>query len=185
MFPEDPRGIKGVCKKYKIENYRIENGLVHVNGPVNLNHSNLVSLPVRFGKVNSWFDCSRNYLTSLEGSPIECGDFYCGKNSLTSLLGAPDKVKYFSCWHNSLRTLEGLPLAKRYAFGGTRFRWINEDEFPKLVALGKEFGLSVDEILCLSEGNPNKDSMIRLLSKDRKNLVKSLNSFYKIIKNDE
>jgi hypothetical protein len=98
------------------------------------------------------------------------------------LAGAPDRVTWFSCWDNPLETLEGLPLAEEYDFWWTQFSWIGYDkEFPKLVAFGKEFDLRWDEILCMCEQNPDKDSMMRLFSEDRKKFVETLKSFYKII----
>jgi hypothetical protein len=60
-FPEDPREIKELCKKYNIKKYRVENGLVHVNGDVYLSGMGLDSLPVRFGKVAGDFYCKNNY----------------------------------------------------------------------------------------------------------------------------
>ena len=202
-FPEDPIEIERVCKKYNIWPYRIEEGLVHVKGNVSLYNKNLVSIPVRFGVVNGWFDCGVNNLTSLEGSPIECKHFYCRRNRLTSLVGAPikgpidfvcdqnhltslvgapDKVESFSCWDNPLRSLEGLPLANVYTINGTRFEWITDNikEFLKLVAFGKEFDLSMDEIYCISEENTGRSRMIRLLDDDSKKKIRVLSFLYKI-----
>ena len=49
-------------------------------------------------------------LTSLEGSPITCHDFYCHHNQLTSLKGAPRKTSDFWCQYNELTSLKGSPI---------------------------------------------------------------------------
>ena len=68
-------------------------------------------LKIRFGKVGGDFDCSRNKLTTLDGSPNEVGGcFYCSNNNLTTLEGAPKKVKGdFVCSYNNMTSLEGAP----------------------------------------------------------------------------
>ena len=48
-------------------------------------------------------------LTSLEGSPITCHDFWCHDNKLTSLEGAPRETLDFFCHHNNLTSLKGAP----------------------------------------------------------------------------
>ena len=55
------------------------------------------------------FYCSYNKLTSLEGAPIETRDFWCRFNNLTSLKGAPYKTNVFYCGNNNLVTLEYHP----------------------------------------------------------------------------
>ncbi len=63
-------------------------GTVDVTGHVSLYDMYLEQLPVRFGTVGTWFDCSQNRLTSLEGAPSAVGgNFYCHTNRLTSLEG--------------------------------------------------------------------------------------------------
>ncbi len=78
-------------------------------------------LPLKFNKISgsesslngpkSYFDCSHNYLTSLEGAPKEVGDhFYCEYNRLTSLRWCPEKIGgSFWCHENQLTSLEGIP----------------------------------------------------------------------------
>ena len=123
-----------ICDKYGIENWTLNSeGLVDVDGSVDLEDMNLIRLPLRFGRVSvsfgccynklttlegapQWvggnFDCSNNYLTTLEGGPnLVGGYFYCNINYLTTLEGAPLEVgKSFSCFSNELTTLEGAPL---------------------------------------------------------------------------
>ena len=124
--------IAAICKKYGIENWSINSeGLVDVDGDVNLVNKDLLELPLKFGRVNGnfhcngnnlkslsgspkWvggiFDCYYNLLTSLEGGPKEVsGHFDCGNNHLTSLIGAPEVGNNFLCSYNNLTSLEGAP----------------------------------------------------------------------------
>ena len=94
--------------------YNADTGLVDVKGNVDIpmNTRHLTDFKgVRFGKVDGYFDCSYNKLTSLEGAPQEVrGYFNCGLNQLTSLEGAPQEVgKYFVCNNNNLTSLKGGP----------------------------------------------------------------------------
>ena len=89
--------IKGLCYKYGIKNYTINSdGTIDVDGDVNLSNyrnrpmgglpcSKLKKLPLKFRKVNGFFNCSGNELISLVGSPISVGDFNCSYNKLNSL----------------------------------------------------------------------------------------------------
>lgn len=104
--------IKQLCDKYGITNYTIENGLVNVNGDVDLSDNKLTKLPVQFGTVTGSFVCYNNKLTTLKGSPHTVGeDFYCGINKLTSLVGSPREVGgHFICSFNKkLTSLKGAP----------------------------------------------------------------------------
>jgi len=111
--------IDSICDRYGITNYTInDNGTVDVDGSVNLylsapanDYSGLTKLPLRFGIVNGFFDCSDNKLTTLEGSPDQVnGDFYCSNNQLATLEGAPSYVGgSFNCYNNQLTKLEGCP----------------------------------------------------------------------------
>ena len=114
--------ISLICKKYKIENYTVNDdglidvdgdvdlnyknnsdGSIDVNGDVILNYKNLTQLPLNFNRVTGYFNCSRNKLTSLKGSPRWVGGyFYCSHNQLTSLEFSPDYVGgWFDCrWNN-------------------------------------------------------------------------------------
>lgn len=96
----------------RIENYTINEDLtVDVAGNVDLVRSWLKELPVQFGKVEGFFDCSHNQLTTLEGSPKEISDYFdCSHNQLISLKGCPNEVKgTFDCSNNQLITLEYGP----------------------------------------------------------------------------
>ncbi len=104
--------IEIICKKYKIENYTINDDMsIDVDGDVNLSFSGLVKIPLIFGNVTGYFLCIHNKLTTLEGSPTNVGgSFHCCHNKLTSLMGAPVTVGgSFYCTVNDLTSLEGSP----------------------------------------------------------------------------
>jgi len=104
--------IDSICKKYGITNYTINSdGNVDVDGNVDLSYKGLSKLPLKFGKVGDFFDCSHNKLTTLEGGPSQVGgDFYCGNNKLITLEGGPSHVSGdFYCYENQLTSLEGCP----------------------------------------------------------------------------
>ena len=79
---ESFESINEICKEYNIINYTINpDGSIDVNENVDLSDYNLTKLPLKFNKVNGFFDCGGNELTSLEGSPKEVnGSFYCFNN---------------------------------------------------------------------------------------------------------
>ena len=110
-FIQTDSEIHELCKKYGITNYTINNGLVDVDGDVDLYDENLTKLPIKFGNVSGNFYCSSNQLTTLEGAPESVGDgFYCRNNQLTTLEGCPKSVggNYY-CSKNELTSLEGTP----------------------------------------------------------------------------
>jgi hypothetical protein len=90
--------------------YELKDGLYNVTGDVEL-IKKVEKLPVKFGKVTGSFDCDRNNLKSLDGSPISVGfNFYCYANNLTSLEGSPKRVGGdFYCSSNNLTNIEGFP----------------------------------------------------------------------------
>ena len=97
--------ISLICEKYNIENYTInDDGSIDVDGNVNLSYIGLTELPLTFNKVTGYFDCGKNRLTSLKGSPKWVGGFfYCDNNQLTSLEFSPEYVGgWFSCEFNDL-----------------------------------------------------------------------------------
>jgi hypothetical protein len=81
--------IHDLCVKYGISNYSINlDGSIDVNGNVNLYNRGLSKIPLKFNRVDGYFDVNNNKLTSLENSPLELGKFfYCYKNPLESLDG--------------------------------------------------------------------------------------------------
>jgi hypothetical protein len=106
--------IYHIKKQFRIRmgRYRIrEDGLINVNGDVNISFTHLKKLPFFFGVVTGDFHCSSNKLTSLKGSPSYVGgSFNCCGNNLNSLEGGPKEVVgNYSCHENSLITLKGCP----------------------------------------------------------------------------
>ena len=86
--------IQSVCQKYGIRNYTInDDGSIDVNGDVDLYYTQLTKLPLKFGFVSGYFDCSDNNLTTLEGGPRQVGGYFnCSENQLTTLEGGPREV---------------------------------------------------------------------------------------------
>ena len=128
--------IDAICKEYGITNYTInQDGSVDVNEPVVLNDMGLRKLPLKFGKVTGSFECEKNKLTSLRGSPKEVGgDFYCSFNQLITLEGAPIKVgDSFCCDNNQLVTLKGSPNSVGEDFDCSNNNLISLDGAPKEV----------------------------------------------------
>ena len=94
-----------ICKEYRITNYTInDDGSIDVDGNVDLLWYRLTELPLNFNRVTGYFNCSRNKLTSLKGSPRWVGGYFsCYNNDLTSLEFSPDYVGYyFECTGNKL-----------------------------------------------------------------------------------
>jgi hypothetical protein len=109
---ENFNDIDAICKKYRIENYTInEDGSIDVNGHIDLTYKKLTKLPLKLRNVMGHFYCSNNKLVSLEGAPQKVrGIFSCSDNQLTSLEGGPISVgDSFYCHNNKLTTLEGYP----------------------------------------------------------------------------
>ena len=104
--------IAKICQQYNIHNWSINSdGLVDVDGSVNLSFNKLTKLPLKFGRITDFFYCHENKLISLEGGPIHVGKNYeCSNNRLTSLKGAPNQIfDNFYCDNNQLTTLEYCP----------------------------------------------------------------------------
>ena len=105
--------IHGVCSKYNIKNYTVNDDYtIDVDGDVvNISNGTLTKIPLKFNIVSGFFNCSLNQLTTLEGCPKSVGRYFvCSYNNLTTLLGSPESVGgHFYCDHNKLTTLEGGP----------------------------------------------------------------------------
>ena len=104
--------IDEICKKYKISDYTINTDeSIDVNENVCISNKYLTKLPLKFNKIDGYFDCSENELTSLEGSPVEInGNFYCSNNELTSFEYAPKIIRgSFDCDCNNIKTFEYFP----------------------------------------------------------------------------
>ena len=73
-----------------------------VIGDVDISHLGLDALPVKFSIVTGTFDCSNNFLITLQNCPrIIVENFYCNNNRLTNLEVRPLRVgSRFNCDHN-------------------------------------------------------------------------------------
>jgi hypothetical protein len=101
--------IKDICNYYGIFGYTINpDGSIDVNGDVKLTDAGLGRIPIKFNKVDGYFECSYNKLTDLENFPNEIsGSVYLTGNNLKNLKGF-GKVGGITYLHsNPLESLEG------------------------------------------------------------------------------
>lgn len=123
------RKIVSILDHFKIVNYTINiDYSVDIDGDVNLscvrdkNNEVITKIPIKFGKITGYFDCSYNRLENLENSPNWVGgNFKCNAqydDSFESLIGGPRWVGgRYECDDNiNLRTLEGCPENIGYEF---------------------------------------------------------------------
>ena len=111
-FPTTREGVIEVCEECGIENYTINDDLsISVEDIIDLSHTGLEYIPLRFNYVSGYFNCSYNKLKTLEGCPEKVGGtFNCSFNQLKTLKGCPQTVDgYFICYRNELKTLEFSP----------------------------------------------------------------------------
>jgi hypothetical protein len=92
-----PRGHQKIIKwlyGLHIQKYTIRlDGVVDVNGDVDLYGFQGKTLPIRFGNVSGFFNCSSSNLTSLIGSHQSVGGYFtCFQTKVSSLEGAPQYV---------------------------------------------------------------------------------------------
>ena len=129
------QGIKNWLDSMEIENYKINKDLtVDVDGDVDLFKKNLLEIPVKFGVVDGYFDCSNNNLESLEGCPeIVKENFDCNCNELKSLEYAPKECKYFNCDYNNLTSLEGCPEIVKESFDCSNNQLKSLEGCPEIV----------------------------------------------------
>ena len=121
---ESFENIDEICKKYGIVNYTINPDesidVKCVNDYyVNLYDKGLTKLPLKFNKVDGYFDCGNNNLTTLEGSPKEVnGNFSCNVNNITSFEFSSKIVRgNFWCNYNNIKTFEYFPSYVKSYFG--------------------------------------------------------------------
>ena len=111
-----------------------DDGTINVDGDVNLEGKlgeirELGELGgIKFERVTGDFNCQKNHLISLKGTPVSVGgDFLCSSNKLSSLAGAPIEVGgKFDCSDNPLSSLQGFPESIR---GGFFCKTANLDDF--------------------------------------------------------
>jgi len=123
------KDIHKICERYGIANYTINSdGSIDVDGDVDLYWKDLTKLPLKFNNVSGNFICSRNNLTTLEGSPKSVsGHFYCYVNNLTTLEGSPQTVGgNFRCSDNPISDQLGEIDYKSYIRQLNRDKILNE-----------------------------------------------------------
>jgi len=104
--------IDNICIYYNIKNYTINSdGIVDVDGDVNIYNKKLTKLPLKFGNVTGNFYCNYNELISLEGCPkLVGGVFDCANNILETLEGCTQILGgSFHFTYNEIRDLYGFP----------------------------------------------------------------------------
>jgi len=104
--------IENWLRDYGINNYHISDDFyVSVQGNVNLSEKlKGQKLPIKFDRVDGYFNISNNDLETLEGCPkVVIKDFNCSYNKLTSLFDCPVEVGNFDCSHNNLKNLSYGP----------------------------------------------------------------------------
>lgn len=120
---EDINRINTICIDCNIKKFSINNdGSIDVYENVNLDRKTLTELPLIFNKVEGWFDCRMNKLTTLFGAPkYVTSSFICSDNDLITLEGAPYKIDgNFVCSYNKLTSLIHSPkyLRGKYTYMG-------------------------------------------------------------------
>jgi hypothetical protein len=150
---EEFESIDSLCQKYGIENYTVVDGLVNVDGDVDLKDKSLTKIPIKFGRVSGGFYCNSNKLVSLEGAPNSVGsDFDCHSNKLASLEGAPNSVGGdFYCHNGKLVSLEGAPQTVGGNFDCDGNKLVSLEGAPQSV--GGDFYCSYNKLVSL-EGAP-------------------------------
>ena len=103
--------IEAWCEEMKIRNYTINSqGVIDVNGSVDLSGKKFKELPYKFGTINGYFDIGYNgNLISLKNCPNEVESFFaCNRNpQLDSLEGCPKEVgKNFYCYSCKIKFTE-------------------------------------------------------------------------------
>jgi hypothetical protein len=110
---DNPLSAMGIGRRQLVKNWLDEMGVKHYTinddftidaDSVYLEDRNLIEFPnfIQFNKINKYFNCNDNKLTSLRGCPTSVGaSFHCSYNQLISLKGCPKKVGlYFYCTDN-------------------------------------------------------------------------------------
>jgi hypothetical protein len=132
--------IKKWLDKHKIKNYTIRpDGVVDVNGTVDLANFERATIPIQFGRVEGDFSCVNAELASLNGMPSHIGkSFRCFNVQIKSFSGVDKIIKYvggaFLC--DETTHLLGLLLIKgikKFNIGGDSYL---DNIFDKYVGTG-------------------------------------------------
>ena len=104
--------IKDICNFYGISGYTINSdGSIDVDGNVKLTYEGFGRIPIKFNKVNGYFECSYNKLTDLENFPNEIsGSVYLTGNNLKNLKGFGKVGGLIYLNDNPLESLKGYDL---------------------------------------------------------------------------
>ncbi len=113
MMEEENKAIIDFCKKYGIDKYEINWGILDVFESVKIHDNKLTRLPFKFGTVVGDFVMTFCTMTDLENCPTTVtGVFDCSHCGLTSLYGIPESVGgYCSVENNKLTTIDDFPSA--------------------------------------------------------------------------
>lgn len=105
--------ILDFCNSYNIENFVINrNGVVDVDGSVNIQGLKSERIPISFGIVTGDFNCNDSKsLIDLEGSPkIVGGSFYCISSELNTIKGCPENIgNNFALSINNIKKIDFFP----------------------------------------------------------------------------
>ena len=99
------KDIRRICYEYDLSNYIInKDGSIDIDGNISLYMSGLNELPLKFNKINGFFDCSYNNLETFERCPINItGDFDCSYNEIRTFEYFPKNIGgEFYCNHNPI-----------------------------------------------------------------------------------
>lgn len=143
----DEESIKALCKQFNIIEYHINPDMtVDVNQNVNISNRRLSELPLQFGRIEGYFTCSDNQLTSLKGSPhMVSGSFYCNHNILLDLKHSPTSVGGdYMCNSNLLTSLDGVPFMIHGSFYCGINKLVSFDSFPPRISGQISMGIQVD-----------------------------------------
>lgn len=98
--------------KYNIKNYTIQpDGVVDVNGDIDLNGFTEESILVQFGTVTGSFDLGQaTAITSFKGAPRIVGEHcYCDTSTMSSLEGIPKSIGGdVSFFKTNIKSLSGI-----------------------------------------------------------------------------
>ncbi len=134
IFESKDKLLEYILKKFNIFYYTInEDGSMNCEQDIDLSYKYLTKIPIKFNRINGYFniinnnlislsncptyiegvfECSFNLLTSLEFSPEYVGgNYYCNNNQLITLKGCVEEVYgSFNCKNNKLTSLEFCPM---------------------------------------------------------------------------
>lgn len=102
------------CKDYGLSNWSVDdNGVIDIQGKLNLSHANLTEIPVPFGTVSDYVDFSFNKLSSFKNFPKKIGGnkLQLKANNFESLVGLKDIEFVGSIYlhENPIKSFQGFP----------------------------------------------------------------------------